>query len=147
MRLFDYLDSGNGSKVRLLLAQLSQKYDWTNVDIDKGLTRTPELLSATRLVAYRRSNSTTAQPVRVERGRVVPRRRLALRAGDAARPPQVLQWMFFEQYSHEPYIATPHISCATSRPITRVAGDSRRLENGHAALKVIEGHLRPARSS
>ena len=44
MHLFDYLDSGNGFKVRLLLAQLGMKYRWTNVDIDKGLTRTPEFL-------------------------------------------------------------------------------------------------------
>ena len=36
MHLFDYLDSGNGYKVRLLLAQIGQKYDWTNVDIDRG---------------------------------------------------------------------------------------------------------------
>ena len=44
MHLYDYLDSGNGYKVRLLLAQLGQKYDWTNVDIDSGQTRTPEFL-------------------------------------------------------------------------------------------------------
>ena len=44
MHLFDYLDSGNGYKVRLLLAQLGQKYDWTEVDIDKGETRTAEFL-------------------------------------------------------------------------------------------------------
>ena len=35
MHLFDYLDSGNGFKVRLLLAQLGMKYRWTQVDIDK----------------------------------------------------------------------------------------------------------------
>src|SRR4026208_2189116 len=44
MHLFDYLDSGNGYKVRLLLAQLGQKYDWTEVDIDKGETRTADFL-------------------------------------------------------------------------------------------------------
>src|SRR3954465_8493401 len=44
MHLFDYLDSGNGYKVRLLLAQLGQKYHWTHVDIDKGETRKPEFL-------------------------------------------------------------------------------------------------------
>ena len=44
LRLYDFPFSGNGYKVRLLLAQLGQKYDWTDVDIDKGLTRTPEFL-------------------------------------------------------------------------------------------------------
>jgi glutathione S-transferase len=51
MHLFDYLDSGNGFKVRLLLAQLKLTYRWTNVDIalyaythvapDGGLDLTP----------------------------------------------------------------------------------------------------------
>ena len=44
MHLFDYLDSGNGYKVRLLLAQLGLPYEWTEVDIDAGETRTPEFL-------------------------------------------------------------------------------------------------------
>jgi glutathione S-transferase len=42
--LFDYLDSGNGYKVRLLLAQLGLSYDWTELDLDKGETRTPAFL-------------------------------------------------------------------------------------------------------
>ena len=33
MHLFDYLDSGNGYKARLLLAQIGQPYEWTEVDI------------------------------------------------------------------------------------------------------------------
>jgi glutathione S-transferase len=44
MHLFDYLDSGNGYKVRLLLAQLGIDYGWTELDIDAGATRTPEFL-------------------------------------------------------------------------------------------------------
>jgi hypothetical protein len=40
MRLFDYLDSGNGYTVRLLLALLGYPYDWTPLDIDRGETRT-----------------------------------------------------------------------------------------------------------
>ena len=44
MHLFDYLDSGNGYKVRLLLAQLGRPYEWTNLDLDAGESRTPEFL-------------------------------------------------------------------------------------------------------
>ena len=44
LRLHDFRESGNGYKVRLLLAQLGQKYDWTEVDIDRGETRKPEFL-------------------------------------------------------------------------------------------------------
>ena len=42
--LCHYLAAGNGFKVRLLLAHLGMKYQWTNLDIDQGLTRTPEFL-------------------------------------------------------------------------------------------------------
>ena len=44
MHLFDYLDSGNGYKVRLLLAQLGLDYRWTELDIDAGETREPKFL-------------------------------------------------------------------------------------------------------
>ena len=44
MHLFDYLDSGNGYKVRLLLAQLGLAYRWTELDIDAGETREPAFL-------------------------------------------------------------------------------------------------------
>ena len=55
---------------------------------------------------------------------------------------QVLQWMFFEQYSHEPYVATPRYICRhfpADHP--RRAELPDRLEKGHAALAVMEGHL------
>jgi len=55
---------------------------------------------------------------------------------------RVLQWMFFEQYSHEPYVATPRYICRhfpADHP--RRAELPGRIEKGHAALKVMEGHL------
>jgi len=45
LRLYDYYDSGNGYKVRLLLAQLGVPYDYVETDIMKGETRTPEFLA------------------------------------------------------------------------------------------------------
>ena len=55
---------------------------------------------------------------------------------------QVLQWMFFEQYSHEPYVATPrYIVRHFPADHPRRAELPGRLEKGHAALKVMEGHL------
>ena len=44
LRLYDYYDSGNGYKVRLLLAQLGIPYEYVETDIMKGETRTPEFL-------------------------------------------------------------------------------------------------------
>ena len=44
-KLYDYLDSGNGYKIRLLLSQLGLAYEWVEVDILTGATRTPEFLA------------------------------------------------------------------------------------------------------
>jgi glutathione S-transferase len=44
MVLYDYLDSGNGFKIRLLLAQLRKSYRWVELDILTNSTRTPEFL-------------------------------------------------------------------------------------------------------
>ena len=127
MHLFDYLDSGNGYKVRLLLAQLGQKYDWTDVDIDKGLTRTPEFLKRNpngRIPTLELDDGTNLPESNAilwylaEGSRFVP----ATQLGRA----QVLQWMFFEQYSHEPYRrhAALHLP-PLSRPIIRAAPNCR----------------------
>jgi glutathione S-transferase len=143
MHLFDYLDSGNGFKVRLLMAQLGMKYQWTNVDIDKGLTRTPEFLKRNpngRIPTLEIDDGTNLFESNAimwylaEGSRFVP----ATQLGRA----QVLQWMFFEQYSHEPYVATPRYICRhfpVDHP--RRAELPARLEKGHAALAVMEGHL------
>jgi glutathione S-transferase len=143
MHLFDYLDSGNGYKVRLLLAQLGMRYEWTHVDIDKGATRTPEFLKRNpngRIPTLLLDDGTYLAESNAilwylaEGSRFVP----ATQVGRA----QVLQWMFFEQYSHEPFVATPRYICRhlpADHP--RRAELPGRLEKGHAALKVMDGHL------
>ncbi|TMB21176.1 MAG: glutathione S-transferase family protein, partial [Deltaproteobacteria bacterium] len=45
MKLYDYLPSGNGYKVRLLLSQLGHRFTLIERDIAKGETRTPEFLA------------------------------------------------------------------------------------------------------
>src|SRR5262245_29175894 len=106
--LYDYLDSGNGYKIRLLLAQLQHAYRWTELDIDRGETRTPEFLAKNpngRIPTLELDDGTyLAESDAIlwylaEGSPYIPTDRVS-RA-------QVLQWMFFEQYSHEPYVATP----------------------------------------
>jgi glutathione S-transferase len=143
MHLYDYLDSGNGYKVRLLLAQLGMKYSWSELDIDKGETRTAEFLKRNpngRIPTLQLDDGTCLPESNAilwylaEGSRFVP----ATQLGRA----QVLQWMFFEQYSHEPFVATP-------RYIVRhfPAGSPRhaelpdRLAKGRAAFNVMEQHL------
>src|SRR3954468_5070620 len=144
MHLFDYLDSGNGYKARLLLAQLGQTYDWTNVDIDKGETRTPDFL--------KRNPNGRIPTLQLDDGTCLPESNAILwylAEGSRFLPPtqlgraQVLQWMFFEQYSHEPYVATPRFIVrhfALDSP--RRAELPERYARGHAALAVMEAHLK-----
>ena len=114
LELFDYLDSGNGYKIRLLLAQLNLPYRHRELDIMRGETRTPEFLAINpngripvlglgdgRYLA----ESDAILWYLAEGTPYLPSERWA-RA-------QVLQWMFFEQYSHEPYVATPRLHHAS----------------------------------
>ena len=106
LRLYDYLESGNGYKVRLLLHQLDIPFDLVEVDIMKGETRTPEFLARNPIGKIPTlqlegggflAESNAIMFYLAEGTKYLPADRLA-RA-------RVLQWMFFEQYSHEPYVA------------------------------------------
>jgi glutathione S-transferase len=141
VKLYDYLPSGNGYKVRLLLAQLGLKFDFEELDITRGETRTPAFLARNpngRIPVLELdggvflAESNAIQWYLAEGTPLLPAERLA-RA-------QVLQWMFFEQYSHEPYIAVVrhwiHTGVAERRPDL-----AERRERGAAALGVMERHL------
>src|SRR5512134_2353238 len=108
MRLYDYLSSGNGYKVRLVLHQLGVPFELVLLDILKGETRTPAFLAKNpngRIPTLELDDGTCLAEsdailwYLAEGTTFLPDERLP-RA-------QVLQWMFFEQYSHEPYVATP----------------------------------------
>ena len=143
LKLYDYLDSGNGYKIRLLLAQLGQPYQWTELDILAAATRTPQFLAKNpngRIPALELEDGTCLAESNAilwflgEGTPFVPAARLQ-RA-------QVLQWMFFEQYSHEPYVATPRfIVKHLPADSPRRAELPQRLAAGRAALGVMESHL------
>jgi glutathione S-transferase len=143
LRLHDYLPSGNGYKVRLLLTQLGLAFERIDYDIDRGETRTPSFLGM---------NPNGRIPVlELEDGRFLAESDailVYLAEGSPFLPQDrferalVLQWLFFEQYSHEPNVATlrywftHNLIDEERRPL--VAG-KRRL--GEAALAVMDGHL------
>src|SRR5262245_56759408 len=142
LRLYDFLPSGNGYKVRLLLSHLGVPFELVERDILRGETRTPEFLAINpngripvlRLEDGRHLAESDAILFYLADGtRFLPAERFA-RA-------EVLQWMFFEQYSHEPYIAVV-------RAWLRIFGTTvdpgqlrERRERGHQALGVMERHL------
>jgi glutathione S-transferase len=53
----------------------------------------------------------------------------------------VLQWLFFEQYSHEPYVAVPRFWAHAGLLDENRDRLPEKLERGNAALRVMEGHL------
>lgn len=142
LTLYDYLDSGNGFKIRLLLAQLDVPYRWVELDIMTGQTRTPEFLAKNpngRIPSLELEGRFLAESNAIlwylgEGTQFVPE--------DRFERGQVLQWMFFEQYSHEPYVATPRfIKKHLPADSPRQAELPKRLETGRAALAVMETHL------
>jgi glutathione S-transferase len=147
VRLHDYLPSGNGYKVRLLLAQLGIPFQRIEYDIIRGETRTPEFLGNV--------NANGRVPVlETEDGTLLPESDAILfylaegtpflpedRLGKA----RVLQWMFFEQYSHEPNIAVArawlHVFDVEMTEERRAALGARQ-RRGYDALGVMEEHLK-----
>ena len=142
VRLYDYLISGNGYKVRLLLTQLGIPFERVDLDILKGETRTPEFLA---------KNPNGRIPVlEVEPGVYLAESDAILfylAEGTPFLPDgrlqraQVLQWMFFEQYSHEPNIATVRFWMHTEMTPEREAMLPAKRKLGYAALDVMESHL------
>ena len=143
LTLYDNLDSGNAYKVRLILQLLDIPYRRIELDIDKGETRTAEFLA--------RNPDGRVPTLALDDGTYLAESNAILcylADGSpylpAARLPraQVLQWLFFEQYSHEPYVATPrYIIKHLGRSHPRAAELPMRIEKGRQALGVMEGHL------
>lgn len=143
MVLYDYLDSGNGFKIRLLLAQLGQAYRWVEVDILASQTRTPEFLAKNangRIPLLELDDGTCIAESNAilwylaEGSRFIP--------ADRVQRAQVLQWMCFEQYSHEPYVATPRfIVKHLPEDSPRRAELPDRMARGRAAFAVMETQL------
>ena len=143
VKLYDYLDSGNGYKVRLLLHQLDIPFELVEVDIMKGGTRTPAFLA--------RNPNGKIPTLQLEDGSFLGESNAILfylaegtkyLPEDRLERARVLQWMFFEQYSHEPYIAVARFWLKHLGPDERRGNElAEKQEKGRAALAVMERHL------
>jgi glutathione S-transferase len=145
--LHEYAASGNCYKVRLTAAIVGEHLERREYDIMKGETRTPQFLLEV--------NSNGRIPVLQVGHRFIPESNAAcyyIADGSALIPTDrfdhadMLRWMFWEQYSHEPNIATlrfwkdwvGHENLTEAQkhqiPVKREAGE--------AALKLMDDHLR-----
>jgi glutathione S-transferase len=143
LKLYEYPPSGNCYKIRLLLTQLNIPFDRTTIDILKGESRTPEFLL---------KNPNGRIPVlEIAPGKFLFESNAIMFYSsegteffpdDKLERAQVMQWLFFEQYSHEPYIATSRfwISLLGKAEEYKEALQQKQAP-GYAALGVMEKHL------
>lgn len=143
MKVYGDVQSGNCYKIKLLASLLNIEHEWVPVDILSGATRTEEFLAL---------NPNGQIPVlELDDGRMLSESNAILNylAADSAYLPsdafaraKVLQWQFFEQYSHEPYVAVARfINKYLGMPDARRAEYAAKQEGGHRALGVMERQL------
>ena len=144
LKIYGDSRSGNCYKIQLLCSEMGVDYDWEEVDIIAGDTRTPQFLAM---------NANGKIPLlALPDGRYLPESNAILFyladgseffAGDAYARAEILQWMFFEQYSHEPNIATSRfIIKYLGNPADRQSGLEDKKIGGYKALEIMEQQLR-----
>ena len=136
--------SGNCLKVKWLLDRLGRDYRWVETDVLSGATRSAQFLA--------RNPAGQVPFVALDDGRVLAQSNAILLhlaegtdfvPGDAYERAQMYEWLFWEQYSHEPCIAVVRFQ--------RLLGgkradeiEPRLMEKGHAALARMEAALSQA---
>ena len=143
MKLYGMSRSGNCHKAKLVLTQLGRPFEWVEVDVLSGGTRTPEFLAL---------NPNGRVPLlEIEPGRLLPESNAILwylaegtplLADDRWLRAQTLQWLFFEQYSHEPYVAVARFIAGFLPPDhERQAQLPELRRRGYLAFDVMEREL------
>jgi glutathione S-transferase len=144
LKLYQFHPSGNCYKVRLLLHQLGIPFAVEEMDLGTGAARAPE---------FKAKNPIARVPVlELEPGVFLAESNAILWyfaegtpfiPTDKLERARMLQWMFFEQYSHEPYIAVVRAWLAFfGIPAGKERELEERTQKGYAALDVMEGELK-----
>ena len=141
MKIFGDLNSGNCLKVKWTCDVLKRPYVWVDIDTMKGQSRTPGFL---------KMNPAGQVPVvELDDGRVLSQSNAIIRylaRGSALIPSddyaaaKMDEWLFWEQYSHEPYIAVCRFMMVyLKKDVSEL--DSEKLKRGYAALARMEHQL------
>ena len=145
MKIYGDLGSGNCLKVKWVCDWLALPYAWIGVDTLKRETRTTQFLKL---------NSAGQVPtVEFDDGRVLAESNAIIRylaRGSELIPPDAYdaarmdQWLFWEQYSHEPYIAVCRFQLVyLGKSASEL--DPDKVKRGYAALDTMEAHLAASR--
>jgi glutathione S-transferase len=143
MKIYGDTRSGNCYKLKLLCALLSIEHEWISVDILRGESRSD---------AFLKMNPNGQIPVCITDDDVIVTQSNAilyyLGQGSDYWPDnrleqtRVLEWQFFEQYTHEPTIAVARfIKLYQGMPADRQDEYHDKLKAGYRALEVMENHL------
>ena len=143
MIIYGDIQSGNCYKVKLLTSILDIPHDWIHIDVLKRETYREDFL---------RKNPNAKIPLlELDDGRVLAESNAILNylaAGtdllstDPFEYAKIQQWQFFEQYSHEPFIAVARfIAKYLGMPSERIADYESKQAGGHKALAVMERQL------
>jgi len=141
MKIYGDSKSGNCLKVKWVAEFLRRPAEWIEIDIMKGESRTPEFLAmnpagqvpAVVLDDGRPLAQSNAIILHLAEGS-------ALIPQDAYERARMLEWMFWEQYSHEPYVAVARFQVKyQGKPVAEL--EPRLVERGRAALQRMEDGL------
>lgn len=145
MKIYGDLKSGNCLKVKWVCDRLSRRYTWIDIDTMKNESRTPEFLKL---------NSAGQVPVlELDDGRALAQSNAIIRylargtdliPAEAFLAAKMDEWLFWEQYSHEPYIA---VCRAQMIYLGKSLGDldTEKVKRGYGALARMEHELKDRR--
>lgn len=143
MKVYGDIRSGNCYKIKLIMSLLDIEHEWIHINILKGDNLNDD---------FKAKNPSGKIPVlELDDGRYLSESNAIinyLACGSAYYPSErflhseVLQWQFFEQYSHEPYIAVARfIAKYLGMPEERREEFLSKQEGGHKALSIMEQQL------
>jgi len=141
MKIYGDTNSGNCLKVKWVCDHLALPYSWIGIDTLKGETRTTPFLKL--------NGAGQVPVVEFADGRVLAQSNAIIRylargsdliPADAFVAAKMDEWLFWEQYSHEPYIAVCRFQMVyLGRPASDL--DADRVKRGYAALARMEHQL------
>ncbi len=140
-KIYGDLASGNCQKVRLVAEHLRLDYSWIDIDIMKGESRTDDYLA--------KFPQGQVPAIELGDGRTLAQSNAIIRflAEDSALLPddpfpqaKVDEWLFWEQYSHEPYIAVCRFHMVYLKK-SKVTREAWRVERGEKALDHMNARL------
>lgn len=142
-KVYGDIISGNCYKIKLLMLLLDIEHEWVHIDILKGEAQTDSFKSMNpngKIPALELDGgihlweSNAILNFLAEGTPFLPK--------DLMTRARILQWQFFEQYSHEPYIAVARfIAKYLGMPAERAQEYQDKQAGGHKALAVMEQQL------